>query len=143
MLPEGWHLVDCEFLSPFEKLGPVLLLFVGLVVCVFMVGRPPHLPPTVLRAVYTFFNRRQFYDKLINDLVSMPLFRWGFGVTTNLIDKGIIEVLIPVGLTNRNRLGPALLWAYAPWLRTVCVVIGTGLAASGSAAVARKDTPAN
>ena len=57
-------------------------------------------PPANLRWIYTFFNRRQFYDKIINDLVSLPLFRFGFGVTTSLIDKGMIEVLVPVGLTN-------------------------------------------
>ena len=104
MFTEGWHLVDCEFLSPVEKLRPVMLLFVGLMVCGLMVADAHQVPNTVFRALYTFFNRRQFYDKMINDLLSMPLFRCGFGVTTTIIDKGLIEVLIPVGLSNSGRL---------------------------------------
>ena len=104
MFPVGMNLVDCEFLSPQEKLRPVLLLLLGMGLCALLLARRQQaggeLPPAVLRWIYTFFNRRQFYDKIINDLVSLPLFRFGFGVTTSLIDKGMIEVLVPVGLTN-------------------------------------------
>ena len=110
MFPVGMNFVDCEFLSPQEKLRPVLLLLLGLAAVGGLLlaprGGPLGIPTAILRRVYTFFNRRQFYDKIINDLVSLPLFRFGFGVTTSLIDKGMIEVLVPVGLTNsRSRVG--------------------------------------
>jgi len=101
MFPVGMNFVDCEFLSPLEKLRPVLLLLLGLAASALLLVTPRgDLPPAIIRWIYTFFNRRQFYDKIINDLVSLPLFRFGFGVTTSLIDKGMIEVLVPVGLTN-------------------------------------------
>ena len=103
MFPVRQNLVDCEFLSIQEKLRPVLLLLLGMTLCWWWCREQQVVaPPAVLRWVYTFFNRRQFYDKIINDLISLPLFRFGFGVTTSLIDKGMIEVLVPVGLTNKN-----------------------------------------
>ena len=113
MFPVGMNFVDCEFLSPQEKLRPVLLLLLGLAALAALLLAPQRrqrrqfgIPTAILRWVYTFFNRRQFYDKIINDLVSLPLFRFGFGVTTSLIDKGMIEVLVPIGLTNsRSRVG--------------------------------------
>jgi len=116
MFPVGIHLVDCEFLSIEEKLRPVVLLLLG---GIFLLARgrrqrvvapDPFYEPKVSAVlgldtftfirIYTFFNRRQFYDKIINDFINLPLFRFGFGVTTSLIDKGIIEVLVPVGLTK-------------------------------------------
>lgn len=109
------NFVDCEFLSPQEKLRPVLLLLLGMSLCALPGLRAL---PRWVQWIYTFFNRRQFYDKIINDLVSLPLFRFGFGVTTSLIDKGMIEVLVPVGLTNRDvpnqqsKTGHPLCWCW-------------------------------
>lgn len=99
MLPV--HTIESEFLTNQEKLRPVLLLVLGL--CFgFVFWAQKGLPPGRLCLwIYKFFNQRQFYDKIMNDLVSYPLFR--FGVTTSLIDKGLIEVLVPVGCTNRAK----------------------------------------
>nr|YP_009725932.1 NADH dehydrogenase subunit 5 [Caulerpa ashmeadii]QHQ73220.1 NADH dehydrogenase subunit 5 [Caulerpa ashmeadii] len=100
MLPV--HTIESEFLTNQVKLRPVLLLVLGLCfVLGFGFSKAGSCPPTYARWIYTFFNRRQFYDKIMNDLLSYPLFRFGFGVTTSLIDKGLIEVLVPVGCTNR------------------------------------------
>ena len=87
-----------------QKLRPVLLLLFGVTLCWWCEREQVVMPPAAVlsRWLYTFFNRRQFYDKIINDLISLPLFRFGFGVTTSLIDKGMIEVLVPVGLTNSH-----------------------------------------
>lgn len=101
MLPV--HTIESEFLTNQVKLRPVLLLVLGLCfVLAFGFSKAGSCPPTYARWIYTFFNRRQFYDKIMNDLLSYPLFRFGFGVTTSLIDKGLIEVLVPVGCTNRR-----------------------------------------
>ena len=54
-----------------------------------------------LKPLYTFLNRRWFYDKLLNDLIAYPSYYGGFSLI-RLFDKGFLELLpiAPLGLGN-------------------------------------------
>ena len=50
--------------------------------------------------IYTFLNKKWFFDKLQNEIVASQLLKFGFQVTYKQIDKGLIEFFGPLGLSN-------------------------------------------
>ena len=50
--------------------------------------------------MYTFFNKKWFFDRLYNELVVSPLLKIGYGITYRLVDKGLIEIFGPSGLAT-------------------------------------------
>ena len=52
------------------------------------------------RKLYTFFNRKLFFDKIYNEYVSQNILDFGYHFTYKSIDRGLIESLGPFGLSN-------------------------------------------
>jgi NADH-ubiquinone oxidoreductase chain 5 len=50
--------------------------------------------------VYTFFNKKWFFDRLQNELIVSPLLKTGYSITYKLIDKGVVELFGPSGLSK-------------------------------------------
>jgi NADH-ubiquinone oxidoreductase chain 5 len=50
--------------------------------------------------IYTFLNKKWFFDKLQNEIIASSLLKIGFQITYKQIDKGLIEFIGPLGLSN-------------------------------------------
>ena len=55
------------------------------------------------RTLYTFLNRRWLFDKVYNDYLGRPSLNFGYKVSFKSIDKGVLEILGPFGITQGIR----------------------------------------
>jgi len=47
-----------------------------------------------------FFNRKWFFDKVYNESVALPALNLGYSGTTLALDRGVIELFGPTGLSS-------------------------------------------
>jgi NADH-ubiquinone oxidoreductase chain 5 len=102
--PENLVMIDAEFIPTYIKWLPVIVSLFGAVssmlvfhffknflfeVCIKPFGR----------SVYIFLNRRWLFDRLQNDLIGSVILKLGYNTTYKLVDKGVIEVFGPKGLS--------------------------------------------
>lgn len=99
------HSLDPEFLPALAKLTPVILSVMGGVsafyyylyqsqsLFLFKIS-------SFGRKLYTFLNRKWFFDKVYNDFVSQIILNLSYHTTYKAIDRGIIENLGPYGLSS-------------------------------------------
>jgi NADH-ubiquinone oxidoreductase chain 5 len=102
--PENLVMIDAEFIPTYIKWLPVIVSLFGAVssmlvfhffknflfeVCIKPFGR----------SVYVFLNRRWLFDRLQNDLIGSVILKLGYNTTYKLVDKGVIEVFGPKGLS--------------------------------------------
>ena len=52
------------------------------------------------RGLYTFLNRKWFFDKVYNEFVSQEVLSIGYNTTYKLVDRGLFEFLGPLGITR-------------------------------------------
>nr|YP_010032394.1 Nad5 [Schizocladia ischiensis]QOW07608.1 Nad5 [Schizocladia ischiensis] len=104
-LPGHLSLVDAEFMPTAMKILPVCLSIVGAILA-FVLYRD--FPQTLVRwklspwgrKLYTFLNRKWFFDKFYNEGISQNFLDFGYHFTYKAIDRGFIEMLGPFGLSN-------------------------------------------
>lgn len=98
------HTLDAEFLPSLAKLTPVILSVLGGGLAFFYY----HYKSETLfsfkisyfgRKLYTFLNRKWFFDKVYNDFVSQIVLNLSYHTTYKAIDRGIIESAGPYGLS--------------------------------------------
>jgi len=96
-------MIDYEFVPTMFKRLPTVLGIVMAVVALYMY----HLSSMVLydiklgnRLLYTFINRKWFFDKVYNEAVSQVVLHHGFHTTYNIVDRGMLERLGPEGITR-------------------------------------------
>jgi NADH-ubiquinone oxidoreductase chain 5 len=104
-LPEHIVIIDAEFLPPFIKWLPffVSLLSASFAFYIYSYGLTTLVnfyKTTLGHDLYLFINRKWLFDKLQNELITASLLRFGYHTTYKVIDKGIIELFGPVGLST-------------------------------------------
>lgn len=52
------------------------------------------------RTIYTFLNRKWFFDKIYNEIINQKVLEIGYKTTYQKIDRGILELLGPQGINN-------------------------------------------
>jgi NADH-ubiquinone oxidoreductase chain 5 len=52
------------------------------------------------KKIYNFFNKKWFFDKVYNEYISQFFFTIGYTFTYKIVDRGIIEVFGPMGLSS-------------------------------------------
>jgi hypothetical protein len=52
------------------------------------------------KKIYNFFNKKWFFDKIYNEYISQYFFTISYTITYKTIDRGIIEVFGPMGLSS-------------------------------------------
>jgi NADH-ubiquinone oxidoreductase chain 5 len=52
------------------------------------------------KKIYNFFNKKWFFDKIYNEYVSQYFFTVSYTITYKTIDRGIIEIFGPMGLSS-------------------------------------------
>ena len=129
-LPQNVVLYESEYLSQIQKLLPIVFTTLGAVLAFIITKRGTHIvvninddmistaPPLTLtksmsnrfyqvssayffiRKLYFFFNKRWFFDKVYNDLIAQKVISFGYKISFKTIDKGLLEVLGPLGVSN-------------------------------------------
>ncbi|XLR36100.1 hypothetical protein HN51_045442 [Arachis hypogaea] len=58
---------------------------------------------TFCNRLYSFFNKRWFFDQILNDFLVRSFLRFGYKVSFEALDKGAIEILGPYGISYTFR----------------------------------------
>jgi len=101
--PDHVTAIDAEFLSPFIKLVPVILSILGGTLALIWYDQSASarlqfkLANTTL---YTFLNRKWFFDKVYNEFIAQTARHHGYHSTYKAIDRGLIELLGPEGIST-------------------------------------------
>ncbi|CAM9089848.1 unnamed protein product [Phaeothamnion confervicola] len=104
VLPHHFFLPEAEFASVTMKLLPVGLSLSGGICGYFLyhIGSRSLVHAKLStwgREIYTFLNRKWFFDKVYNEIVSQSTLFFAYHVSYKTIDRGLIEVLGPKGLS--------------------------------------------
>jgi len=103
--PHNINLIDAEFLPTFFKILPVLLSIMGLGTAVVFYQFNSFLLYKIKITklgifFYNFFNRKWFFDKVYHEYISQNVLNFGYFKSYKLIDRGIIEILGPFGISK-------------------------------------------
>jgi NADH-ubiquinone oxidoreductase chain 5 len=97
--------VDAEFITHIFKVLPVILSLLGVTTSflLYLFGSKllVQLKMSLLgKKLYNFFNKKWFFDKVYNEYISQFFFTISYTITYKTIDRGIIEVFGPMGLSS-------------------------------------------
>lgn len=102
--PDRLFRVDAEFLPSWIKLRPVVLSIAsgGLALYRFRFGEKFNWWGSYYkRLLFTFLNRKWFFDKVYNENISQTALNVGYFNTYKDLDRGVFEILGPHGLSSR------------------------------------------
>jgi NADH-ubiquinone oxidoreductase chain 5 len=102
---ENTNRVDSEFIPHIYKILPVILSLLGASSSFFLYSLGSKLLVQLKMSVsgkkiYSFFNKKWFFDKIYNEYISQFFFTISYTVTYKIIDRGIIEIFGPIGLSS-------------------------------------------
>ena len=102
--PNEFHLFDAEFAEYKFKMLPLFLSFLGSVSSYFLYYSKLNLlfklkTSHLGRKVYTFLNKKWFFDKFYNEIVGQSFLKWGYSGSYKKIDRGVFEMLGPQGIS--------------------------------------------
>jgi len=103
--PQMLHVFDAEFIEFFYKILPVTLSLLGASLSFFLYNFQSHILFTVKtstlgRKVYTFLNKKWFFDKIYNECFGQFFFKFGYSMSYKNIDRGTFEIIGPTGLSS-------------------------------------------
>ena len=103
--PKTLHVFDAEFVEFFYKILPVTLSLFGASLSFFLYNFQSlilfRLKVSFLgRKIYTFLNKKWFFDKLYNELFGQFFFKFGYTMSYKAIDRGTFEIIGPTGLSS-------------------------------------------
>jgi NADH-ubiquinone oxidoreductase chain 5 len=104
-LPSNMSLLEAEFIPHSIKLIPVIFSMTGATTAYllysFSTSQLYSFKVSLLgRRLYTFLNRKWFFDKIYHEFVSQGALSFGYHTTYKAIDRGIIEILGPYGISS-------------------------------------------
>jgi len=101
ILPSNSNFLDVDFLPFYVKFIPFVLSVLGSVLSIFVYFFMPNLffvlctTNEVFSLIYTFFNKKWFFDRLQNEFIASFLLKLGFNFTYKIVDKGFLEFCGP------------------------------------------------
>jgi NADH-ubiquinone oxidoreductase chain 5 len=103
--PKTLHLFDAEFTDFFYKILPVALSLTGAVLSFFLYNFQTNIlflikTSFVGRKIYTFLNKKWFFDKIYNECFGQFFFKFGYSMSYKNIDRGVFEIMGPTGLSS-------------------------------------------
>jgi len=103
--PLNNQMIDAEFLPTFFKLLPVILSFGGLFSAFYLYFFKFKFLYNLKISeygvfFYNFLNRKWYFDKIYYEFINQYILKIGYNVTYKMIDKGLIEMCGPYGLTT-------------------------------------------
>ena len=125
-LPSNMILLEAEFIPHWIKLTPVCFSMFGatLAFILYSIAQRQLFKFKISfigRRLYTFLNRKWFFDKVYNEWIAQGALAMGYHVTYKAIDRGLIEMFGPYGIShtvyntslNMARLQTGYLYHYA------------------------------
>ena len=106
VLPEHLNIIDAEFIPVYIKWIPFFVSIFGSFFAIFLYHFFSNFlfylytNSSLLMNIYVFFNKKWFFDRLQNEIVVSFLLKFGYSTTYKIIDKGLIELFGPSGLSN-------------------------------------------
>jgi len=105
VLPENMNMIDAEFIDHKFKLLPVMLsllgVFMSITLYTYFSSTLFNWKITLIgRKIYNFLNKKWFFDKVYNEYIGQFFFSFGYNVSYKIIDRGIIEIFGPMGLSS-------------------------------------------
>jgi NADH-ubiquinone oxidoreductase chain 5 len=102
--PENLTMIDAEFIPTHIKWLPVIVSLSGALASMIVFHSFKDFLFEICtkpfgRSIYVFLNRRWLFDRLQNDLIGSVILKLGYSTTYKLVDKGVIEVFGPKGLS--------------------------------------------
>ena len=103
--PKTLHVFDAEFVEFFFKILPVTLSIfgAGLSFILYNFQSPIlfYIKTSFLgRKVYSFLNKKWFFDKIYNECFGQFFFKFGYSMSYKYIDRGTFEIIGPTGLSS-------------------------------------------
>jgi NADH-ubiquinone oxidoreductase chain 5 len=97
--------LEAEFIPHSIKLVPVCFSLAGATLAmIFYSSAQRQLfkfkVSLVGRRLYTFLNRKWFFDKVYNEYITQNMLHFGYHTSYKLIDRGVFEFLGPLGLSR-------------------------------------------
>nr|QYC61872.1 NADH dehydrogenase subunit 5 [Stephanopyxis turris] len=105
VLPDNMNRIDSEFISQIYKLLPVILscfgAFLSFILYTFFDKLLFNIKISFLgKKFYNFLNKKWFFDKIYNEYLTQVLLKFGYRTSYKIIDRGIIEIFGPLGLST-------------------------------------------
>ena len=105
VLPENMNMIDAEFINHKFKVLPVFLsclgVFFSILLYTFASNTLFKWKITLIgRKIYNFLNKKWFFDKVYNEYIGQFFFSFGYNISYKIIDRGIIEIFGPMGLSS-------------------------------------------
>ena len=103
--PKTLHVFDAEFVEFFYKILPVTLSLCGAGLSFFLYNFQSSILFQIKtsyfgRKIYSFLNKKWFFDKLYNELFGQFFFKFGYSISYKAIDRGTFEIIGPTGLST-------------------------------------------
>jgi NADH-ubiquinone oxidoreductase chain 5 len=103
--PKTLHVFDAEFVTFFYKILPVTLSLFGAGLSFFLYNFQSNFlfylkTSTLGRKIYTFLNKKWFFDKIYNECFGQFFFKFGYSMSYKYIDRGTFEIIGPTGLSS-------------------------------------------
>jgi NADH-ubiquinone oxidoreductase chain 5 len=105
VLPENMNMIDAEFIEHSYKILPVVLSLCGATssFLLYTFGSQLLFRSKISflgKKIYNFLNKKWFFDKVYNESIGQFFFKFGYNVSYKIIDRGIIEMFGPMGLSK-------------------------------------------
>ena len=102
--PLNNQMIDAEFLPTFFKILPIILSFLGLFGAFYLYFFKFKFLYNLKISkyglyFYNFLNRKWYFDKIYYEFINQYILKIGYNVTYKMVDKGLIEMCGPYGLT--------------------------------------------
>jgi NADH-ubiquinone oxidoreductase chain 5 len=102
--PQAINNIDSEFIPHFYKLLPTIFSLCSLIFAFLMYTNCKFFLFKIKlnhfgKKLYNFLNKKWFFDKIYNEYFGQFFFRFSYSISYKLVDRGIIEILGPTGLS--------------------------------------------
>lgn len=103
--PKTLHVFDAEFVEFLYKILPVTLSLCGAGLSFFLYNFQSSILFSIKtsfigRKIYSFLNKKWFFDKIYNELFGQFFFKFGYTISYKAIDRGTFEIIGPTGLSS-------------------------------------------
>lgn len=103
--PLNNQIIDAEFIPTFFKILPIILSFSGLFGAFYLYFFKFKFLYNLKISkyglyFYNFLNRKWYFDKIYYEFINQYILQIGYNFTYKMIDKGLIEICGPYGLTT-------------------------------------------
>jgi NADH-ubiquinone oxidoreductase chain 5 len=97
----NYQLIEAEFLMSLIKVLPIIFSITCASIAYFSYKYYYnffYIKTNSQVKIYTFFNKKWYFDLIYNKIIIKLLMNFGYYISHRLLDKGIMEILGPVGL---------------------------------------------